>query len=317
MRSNYRARVRPLAAITACAVAAFLGACEFSPSAPGSQSAPVLVQVENLSTARPQSGLQDAQLVYEYVTEGGISRFSVMYTSPPKGKVGPIRSARLVTVSLAKMYGAVLVFSGGSTFIKGQIQSSGIPNFDENSANGDLFRDPTRAAPHNLYTDGSHMSDISSRANASSVSWSLWDRTSPGSVSGGRQVSSVTVPVSESETPTFTYDSSAGGWKRSEPDTGTFVDANTHAPLIVSTLIVQQVTINPTSEVVDVNGQTGVDHQITGSGKAQVFTAGREFDASWTQGSSGPPSFSTGDHPAPIAPGLVWICLVATGSSAT
>ena len=75
--------------------------------------------------------------------------------------------------------------------------------------------------------------------------------------------------------------------------------------------------ITPTSQVVDVNGQTGVDHDVMGGGKAQVFTAGREFDSTWTQNSSGPPSFTADKGPAPIAPGLVWICLVATGSVAT
>lgn len=287
------------------------------PAGAGSQSAPVMVQVENLSDARPQSGLQDAAVVYEYVTEGGISRFSAIYASMPKSKVGPVRSARLVTISLAKMYGAVLVFSGGSPFVKGQIQSAGIPNFDENSANGALFRDPARTPPHNLYSDGSHLSDLSNRANAPSVSWSLWGRTSTGSVSGGKPMQRFTVPVSNIETPSFVYDSAAGGWKRSEPDTGAFIDADTNQQLVASTVIVQQVTITPSNEVVDVNGQTGVEHQVSGNGKAQVFTAGREFDATWSQGASGPPSFSVGGNPAPIASGLVWICLVATGSPAT
>lgn len=308
-------RIRIRAAIAAGAVVAgLLTGCGLS--TPGSQSAPVLVQVENLSDARPQSGLQGAAIVYEYVTEGGISRFSAIYTAPPKGKVGPIRSARLVTISLAKIYGAVVVFSGGSSYIKGQIQSAGIPNADENSANGDLFRDSSRTPPHNLYSDGSHLSDIANRVNAPSANWSLWDRTSTSSVSGGQAVSKVTVPVSDNEAPVFTYDQSVGGWKRTEPDTGPFIDADTGAPLVVSTLVVQQVTIKSTAQVVDVNGQTGVDHEILGSGKAQVFTAGREFDANWTQGSNGPPSFTTGDHPTPIAPGLVWICLVAVGSTA-
>ena len=275
-----------------------------------------MVQIENLPDARPQSGLQDAAVVYEYVTEGGISRFSAIYTSAPKGRVGPIRSARLVTISLAKIYGAVLVFSGGSIFVKGQIQSAGIPNFDENSANGALFRDPARIAPHNLYSDGSHLLGLASRANAPQVSWSLWDRTSPSSVTGGKPVQRFSVPVSNTEMPSFVYDASAGGWMRAEPGTGAFVDKDTNKQLVAATVIVQQVTITPTSEVVDVNGQTGVDHQVTGSGQAQVFTAGREFDTTWNQGASGPPSFSFGSNPAPIAPGLVWICLVATGSSA-
>lgn len=304
-------------AFIAISTLGLVGGCQVMPSASGGGPAPLLVQVENLSDARPQSGLQDAEVVYEYVTEGGISRFSAIYTSPPKARVGPIRSARLVTISLAKIYGAVVVFSGGSTYIKGQMQSAGIPNADENSASGDLFRDNKRAAPHNLYSDGSHLSDLESHVNAAQVSWTLWSRTSPQSVNGGKPMAQVTVPVSDTETPTFTYDAAASGWKRTEPDTGPFLDANTGAPLVVSTLIVQQVPIHPSSEVVDVNGATGVDHDVMGSGSAQVFTAGREFDATWTQGSSGPPSFTTGNGAAPIAPGLVWICLVATGVTAT
>ncbi len=316
-------KMRAAGALCAVVVAGLLGACRLMPPAtaggqrPAGTPAPLLVQVENLPSARPQSGLQDAALVYEYVTEGGISRFSVIYTSPPKGRVGPIRSARLVTISLARIYGAVVVFSGGSTYINGQIQSAGIPNFDENTAHGDLFRDSSRDAPHNLYSDGQHLSDIANHAGAPSVAWSLWSRTSPTSVTGGRTVGQVTVPISAAETPTFTYDAAVSGWKRVEPDTGPFVDADSGSPVVISTLIVQQVAVTPTSEVVDVNGQTGVDHQVTGSGKAQVFTAGREFDATWTQGSSGPPSFTSGGSPAPIAPGLVWICLVPTGSAAS
>jgi len=292
-----------------------LGACSATAVTPATQSAPLLVQVENSANARPQSGLQNATIVYEYVTEGGISRFSAIYTATKDGKVGPIRSARLVSIALARIYGAIVVFSGGSDYIKGQLQSAGIPHVDENSANGDLFRDDSRSAPHNLYSDGSHLSDISAHTSAPSVSWSLWQRTQATSVTGGKQVARTTVPVSDTETPTFAYDTSAGGWKRTEPDTGAFVDANTHAPLVISTLIVQQVKIEATSKVVDVNGQTGVDHDVTGSGKAQVFTAGREFDATWTQAATGPPTFSTASGQAPIAPGLVWICLVAVGTT--
>jgi hypothetical protein len=311
--------MRTLLATTAqgLLLALSLSACNPTVSTPGNNPAPLLVQLENISAARPQSGLQNAALVYEYVTEGGISRFSAIYTSAPSGRVGPIRSARLVTIALAKIYGAVVVYSGGSEYIKGQIQSAGIPHVDENSANGDLFRDNSRSAPHNLYSDGSHLSDIAARAGAPSVSWSLWQRTAATSVSGGKRIDRFDVPVSDTETPTFAYDSAAGGWKRIEADTGDFIDANTRGSLIISTLIVQQVNIKPITQVVDVNGQTGVDHDVTGSGKAQVFTAGREFDATWTQGASGPPTFTSAGGQVPIAPGLVWICLVAVGSAAT
>src|SRR6266566_7496793 len=107
--------VKAIRASEVVLITGLLTACGVNGITPSSRSAQMLVKVENLPAARPQSGLQDAAIVYEYVTEGGIGRFSVIYTSPPKGRVGPIRSARLVTISLAKIYGAALVYSGGST----------------------------------------------------------------------------------------------------------------------------------------------------------------------------------------------------------
>jgi hypothetical protein len=59
-------------------------------------ASPALVQIENLNAARPESGLQSANVVYEYSAEGGIGRFTAVYFAAPQGQVGPVRSARLV-----------------------------------------------------------------------------------------------------------------------------------------------------------------------------------------------------------------------------
>ena len=88
-------------------------------------------------------------------------------------------------------------------------------------------------------------------------------------------------------------------------------------PLVAATVIVQQVEITTTTDVEDVNGSHGVDITVSGSGSAQVFTAGHEYDATWSQPASGAPRFTLpAGTTAPIAPGLVWICLVPTGSPA-
>jgi hypothetical protein len=279
---------------------------------------PALVQVENNSAARPQWGLQDAAVVYEYVTEGGISRFSVLYTVPPPGRIGPVRSARLVTIHLAQLFGAVVVYSGASIAVQRALDQSGVPRADEKAAHGDLYRIGNRPVPHNLVSDGDHLRDLLQNSSASThTSLALWPRTQSPPPDQGRAATRFTVPVSQSEMPTFSYDAAAGGWHRSEPDTGSFVDADSGAAVVAATVIVQQVTIRQTDDVEDVNGVRGVDVTVTGSGRAQVFTAGREYDAAWTQPSSGPPSFTlAGGGRAPIAGGLVWICLVPTGSTA-
>lgn len=296
------------------------GAAGGTGSSASAGTPPALVQVENDPSARPQWGLQDATAVYEYLTEGGITRFSALYASPPSGRVGPVRSARLVTIHLAQVYGAVIVYSGASTPVQQALDASSLTHVDEQSAHGDLFRIHDRQVPHNLVTDGDHLRDLLQQYHASTrLPASLWPRTStPPSGATGRSVSSFTVPFSDSERPSFTWDAAASGWRRTEPDTGAFVDAASHSPVTAATVIVQEVDETETSDVEDVNGAHGLDITVTGSGPAQVFTAGREYDATWTQPSSGPPSIQlNGGGAAPIGSGLVWICLVARGTSAT
>ncbi len=73
---------------------------------------PVAFVVENDPEARPQSGLADADMVYEAPTEGGITRFLAVYQTRQSGSIGPIRSARVYFVELANELGAVFAHVG-------------------------------------------------------------------------------------------------------------------------------------------------------------------------------------------------------------
>ena len=277
---------------------------------------PAIVQVENSPGGRPQSGLGAADLVYEYVAEGGVGRFSVFFfTAPAQAQeVGPVRSARTVTVQLAGLYQGFVAYSGASQYIGGLLRRAGFPSYDEDSARGNLFRITARAPPHNLYTDGAHIAALARTAKAVPVTYQLWPRaTAP---VGGVAVTSFTVPVSASERPLFTWQPELKGFTRTE-DTGLMLDPASGVPLILPTVIVQQVAVTTDPRVVDVDGHLGVDHGITGRGTAQVFTGGREYQATWTQPRSGPPQFTLSDgSAAPIAPGEVWISLVPLGQPA-
>ncbi len=258
-----------------------------------------------------------ADLVYEYVAEGGVGRFSLFFFTTPRAKqeVGPVRSARTVTIQLATLYHAFIAYSGASQYIGGLLHRAPFPSYDEDSARGNLFRIPARAPPHNLYTDGQHIADLGHLAALAPVSYRLWQRTS--NPVGGMPVTSFTAPVSASERPIFTWQPTLNGFTRTE-DTGIVLDPATGAPLILPTVIVQQVGVTTDPHVVDVDGHLGVDQAIAGSGAAQVFAAGREYAATWTQPASGPPVYTLADGtPAPIAPGEVWISLVPIAQPAT
>jgi DUF3048 family protein len=279
---------------------------------------PVVVQVENSPDARPQRGLAEASILYEYSAEGGISRFSAVYFRPPAGEVGPVRSARIATILLSGFYGAVLMYSGASDYIEARLAQSGVRHYNEDTAFGDLFRIGSRYPPHNLYTDGRHMADLLSRVGDPVASYALWPRLAPETPPPpAPPVRTVSVPISPFEQPVFTWTPAAGGFLRTEPRTGPLIDAGTEQPLVVPTVIVLQVPVRPAPEVVDVNGVMGLDHQLLGSGPAQVFTAGLAYTATWQQDPHGPPRLLLPDGtPAPIAAGEVAVELVPTGSPA-
>jgi hypothetical protein len=270
--------------------------------------------VENSQFGRPQSGLAAADLVYEYVAEGGVGRFSVFFftTPPARQQVGPVRSARTVTIQLASLYHGFLAYSGASRYIGGLLSRAPFPSYDEDSARGNLFRISARAPPHNLYTDGQHIARLAAMAARPPVAYRLWPRTSTAAL-GGVPVTKFSAPVSVFERPLFTWRADLNGFTRTE-DTGLIIDPTTRAPLVLPTVIVQHVAVTTDPRVVDVDGHFGVDQAITGTGAAQVFTGGREYQATWTQPASGPPVYTLSDgSPAPIAPGEVWISLVPIG----
>lgn len=284
---------------------------------PAGMAAPVIVQVENLSDARPQSGLSFADVVYEYATEGGITRFSAIFFTPPPGAVGPVRSARLVSILLTQLWGALLVYSGGSNYTNARLSASHIPRFNESSAGSALYRLGRRRAPHNLYADGGRLASLLSRASLARVAYMLWARQA--AAAGGRPVAGFSVPLSATERPGYSWRPDLGGWVRTEAGTGTFIDADTGRPVVAPTVVVVQVPsrINP-ADVEDVSGARGLEFTLQGSWGAQVFTGGMEFDATLTQPGAGPPQLTLANGaPAPIAPGLVWICLDPQGAPAT
>lgn len=119
------------------------------PQLPGA----ILVMFDNLKTARPQSGLDKADLVYEIVAESGITRFMALFYQQKVEKIGPIRSTRDYFVQLVKGYDAPLAHAGGSQAALELIRKIGMKDLDEIYNSGAYFwRDKERKMPHNLYS---------------------------------------------------------------------------------------------------------------------------------------------------------------------
>ncbi len=120
------------------------------------------VMIDNYPVdARPQSGLHDADLVYEVEAEGGITRYMALFLEAMPNKIGPVRSARTYFVDLARPYNALFAHAGENDDVWGplkELREAGFADMDQIVGTPEAFwRDPTREMPHNLYTSVAKM----------------------------------------------------------------------------------------------------------------------------------------------------------------
>ncbi|WP_087941728.1 DUF3048 domain-containing protein [Bacillus kwashiorkori] len=112
----------------------------------------ISVMINNHPSARPQSGLQKADIVYEVLAEGGITRLLAVFQSEMPEKVGPIRSARDYYIQLAKGFNSFYIFHGWSPSAKKLIEQGIVDSLNGLTYDGTLFKRASfRVAPHNSY----------------------------------------------------------------------------------------------------------------------------------------------------------------------
>ncbi len=124
-----------------------------APISAGSDHPPVLVVVENHPSSQPQAGLNQADIVFEFLVEGGITRFLAGYNrNTPPQRIGPVRSLRPYMVELTEAFDPVFFHSGGSSKALEKLEVSSAGSVNELIRPGYFWRDESREIPHNLYT---------------------------------------------------------------------------------------------------------------------------------------------------------------------
>ena len=262
------------------------------------------VKVDNLSPARPQSGLNQADLVYEELVEGGITRYIAVFQSTDAPRVGPVRSGRtsdlLILANLNRaLYGA----SGGNRYVLDALRGANLVSILED-AQGVFFRDPDRNAPHNLYSSTTAL--YGANPGGTSRPPRLFAYRAPGDpVAGGRPAGAVEVAVGDD---VVTYTWTGTGWLRSldgEPET----DAE-GVPIAPENVILQFTDYG--TSAADAASPEAV---VTGRGQAWVLTGGQLVEASWERPFPeeatrfvGPDGQEVG-----LTPGRTWIPLPPAG----
>jgi hypothetical protein len=268
----------------------------------------VAVKIENSREARPQSGLEDADLVYEEIVEGGITRFMAIYHCGDSDRAGPVRSARFDDPKVAKPYTRVLGFSGANRIVERELTRQNMVALDELSASDAFFRvPPGNLDIHSLFVDVSKL-----RAEAPGRRLNPPEpRFEFGPLPGSARRARVAV-VHFSASNEIRYRYRGGEWKRWEA--GVPFRTRSGGQVGVPNLLIQQVEVNNSKTIVDPAGNPSPDIALVGRGKAWLLRDGRVIKGRWRIAKEGGPTVlrTTGGEPFRFATGPVWVALVPT-----
>lgn len=281
------------------------------------QDRPLAVVIDDLPSVRPQSGLTSADIVYETLAEGGITRLLAIYYHGEAPRVGPVRSARPYFIQLAGGLNAVLIHAGGSPEALEYMKKHNVDHVDEFRFSRGFWRDPSRKAPHNLFSDTKTLHRLIQDTGLNK------QVTVPGLnvVASAKDIDStddwleserIEISFSKSNNLAYVYDDKEKVYRRmvgGKPH----MDANTDTQISPRNIIVQFVN----TKVVDEQGR--LEMEIVGQGRALIFASGQVVEAVWKKAAIDKPiSYEAVDNDMPeILPGQTWIEIVPQGTKLT
>ena len=264
---------------------------------------PLLIQIENTQPSRPQAGLQPASLIFQYLTESDITRFSAIYHRVP-GVVGPVRSARFITQYLYHRFDAVMLASGAGNATLGRVwgePKGTIGGYFNDFDPRFFFRWGGRPAPHNVYTSQTQMTAVSSMGLRPAMST---DVLRSDSWAGTEPVGHIVVPLLRAD---FDY---GNGSYSVNTDGAPQVDA-IYGPIRAQSVVVMHVHQVITDQIHDVNGVLGRDFDMNSGGTAEIYAKGTVIRGRWVSpGEKLPLQFvDVAGKPVGLPPGLSWVLL--------
>jgi len=271
----------------------------------------VAIKVENAPVAWPVSGLEKAEIVYEELVEGGVTRFMGIYHCNDAPKVGPLRSARVVDSAIMRPYTRILGAAGANAIVQRALDKARIISINEQQAGSAMRRvyRPGLASEHTLYGSTKPLRRIGTQR---------FDKPPPQGVfeygplgPKGRKLRSVS--MSFGDITQVVYRWSDGKWRRFE-DGAPFV-AETGRQIAVDNVLIERHRINYSKGVVDVAGTPSTEiADTTGSGDAFLLRDHRLIRGKWVRKSEKKPvKFKTLEGKEMVLHrGKTWIELLPT-----
>ncbi len=262
---------------------------------------PVALVLNNLKAALPQCGIGEADVVWEFNMEGGITRLVALYPDISSvGELGAVRSARDYFLDLAAIHGAILVHAGGSPSFYSEVKARDIDNIDEvnmHTIPSDTFwRDSTkryeRGYEHCLETNGEKLVTAILSQNYTTEALSTpspFNFYTEPTVPEGEDATYISLPFSAYITTEFTYDGETGlYYKKSYGEN--HIDETTGNTLAFKNLLV----LYASHRVVDEDLRLDID--LVGEGRGLLVTAGKAIDINWSRSDNKAPLTLTGEN---------------------
>ena len=285
----------------------------FSTSAVGKR--PVAVMVSNIKQSLPQWGISDADIVYEAVTEGGITRLMCMYADPDAvPKVGPTRSVREYYPQFSEPFHALFVHFGGSTTGYDALKEYNIEDIDGMVFSGTSFlQDKERASSgvgreHTFYTSTELLKPAIEKKGFSMSyncpqAFNFVKEGESASLTGGA-AEKATVRFSGYTTAVFDYDQASGKYLKSQYGQP-HIDANNQKQVAVDNVVI---LYSPTSQI----GNTYLTRYDLTGGQGYYLSKGKYEAINWSKGSYNSMFKFTDSEGVSVSfnTGKTWVCVV-------
>jgi len=275
---------------------------------------PLAVVIENHTDTRPQSGLNKADVIYEALAEGGITRFLVIFLSEDS-RIGPVRSNRPYFLDWVSEYGAGYSHVGGSPQAQQLVKSYKIKDLDQFFIGFPTYeRVSNRNAPHNVYTTTTRLRSIaSSRGYKGPVkisSWLFTDLEAVESERGKKFILDLGFLGTFGYDVRWVYDRKPNSYKRFIGG-AKHTDAEDGKQITAKTVVVQYASVSP-----DSSGHGRVKIQTIGGGKVQVFKNGVVVSGTWRKKSRTDRTrfLDSSGKEISLNRGKIWIEVVPSGS---
>ncbi len=287
------------------------------PVNPSANARPITaVMIENTPAARPQSGLSQAGVVFEALTEGGISRFMALYQDQTPTNVGPVRSVRPYYIDWALGFDAPIAHDGGSPLALSDLTAWGAKNLDQMYNPGPYTRISSRPAPHNLYASIPGLISLEASNGWTSSNYNGWPRKAD-APSKNPNAANIVFNLSYSTyNVQYTYDTATNSYNRNE-DGAPQIDANNNqqlSPKVVIGMIVPY-SLGP----LDSSNAYYSVYQTIGTGQAYVFQDGTVTIGTWSKTSANAPLqfLDSSGQPIKLNAGQTWITALKSNQELT